>query len=77
MHARATPPTNGVNLSTPSLPLASGLVDQIGPTPDLAPGQTPGPTVARDHPSPGPGETVALVALAVAVAGLALSFTAD
>jgi hypothetical protein len=30
-----------------------------------------------DHPRPGVGETVAIVSLGVAIAGLALSFTAD
>lgn len=33
--------------------------------------------VLETHPSPGAGETVAIVGLGVAVAGLALSFTAD
>ena len=35
------------------------------------------PSYFPNSPASGPGETVAIVALAVAIAGLALSFTAD
>jgi hypothetical protein len=89
VHARTTPPTNGVNVTTPSLPSPSdtGLLAPSAPaakskpaTPTRVPvpvSATPVAPVAADHPTAGPGETVALIALAVAAAGLILSFTAD